>query len=83
MSYGEHQKDKGLVFTLKEVGILRVPIVAQWVMNPTSTHKDLGLIPGLTQWVKDLAMSSGVGHRCSSYPELLWLWCRLPAAAPI
>ena len=32
--------------------------------NPTSIHKDVGLIPGLTQWVKD--------------PVLLWaLWYRL------
>ena len=28
-------------------------------------------------------MSSGVGHRRSSDPALLWLWCRLAATAPI
>ena len=33
-----------------------VPVVAQQVKNPTSIHKDVGLIPGLTQWVKDLAL---------------------------
>ena len=38
-------------------------------MNPTSTHEDVGLIPGPAQWVKGLV--------------LLWLWCRLAAAAPI
>ena len=27
-------------------------------------------------------MSCGVGHRHGSDPELLWLWCRLAAAAP-
>ena len=28
-------------------------------------------------------MSCGVGHRCSSDPELLWLWYRPVATAPI
>ena len=28
-------------------------------------------------------MSCGVGHRLSSDPELLWLWCRLAATVPI
>ena len=26
------------------------------VMNLTSTHEDASLIPGLTQWVRDLAL---------------------------
>ena len=41
------------------------------------------MIPGLSQWVKDLgiAMSCAVGHRHSLDPKLLW---RRPAAiAPI
>ena len=38
-------------------------------MNPTSIRENLGLIPSLAQWVKDLA--------------LLWLWHRPAAVALI
>ena len=33
-----------------------IAIVAQQVKNPTSIHEDAGLIPGLTHWIKDLAL---------------------------
>ena len=49
-------------------------------MNPTRNHEVAGSIPGFTQWV---AVSCGVGYRCSSDLALLRLWSRPAATAPI
>ena len=62
--------------------------MALQLTKTTSILEDVGSIPGLTQWVKDLvlpqpAMSCDVGCRCSSDPACLWLWRRPAAVAPI
>ena len=33
-----------------------IPFVAQQLMNLTWIHADVGLIPGLAQWIKDLVL---------------------------
>ena len=62
-----------------------VPVVAQWLANPTRNHEVVCLVPALAWWVNDLALpvSCGVGCRHGSDPALLWLWLRLVATAPI
>ena len=34
--------------------------MAQWLTNPTRNHGVTGWIPGLDQWVKDLALLRAV-----------------------
>ena len=51
-----HQQEAVKQIVTEYEEILGVPVVAQWLANPTSIYEDTGSIPGLTQWIKDLAL---------------------------
>lgn len=65
-------------FSYSEGSILGVPVVAQQKQILTSIHKDTGLIPGLAQWC-----CHELGCSCRRGSDLVWLWCRSTATAPI
>ena len=48
-----------------------VSVVAQQVKNTASIHENASLIPGLTQWVKDLALPQAAAW----LQDVTWIWC--------
>ena len=48
-------------------GVLEFPLWLSRLRTQCCLSEDMGLIPGLAQWVKDpgIAVNCGVGHRCS------------------
>ena len=43
--------------------------MAQWVKNQTSLHEEMGWIPGLTQYAKDLAFP----RAAAQVTDLAWI----------
>ena len=77
---------QGLVREIKLYSIMsifRSSCCGSAVANPISIHEDVGLIPGLVQWVKgsSVAVSCGVGRRHSL--DLVLLWHRPAAIARV
>ena len=49
-------KYQGFKYMHHKSAKLGVPVVAQWLTNPTRNHEVEGSIPGLARWVKDPAL---------------------------
>ena len=40
----------------KKIELQGVPVVVQWLTNPTRNHEVAGSVPALAQWVNDVAL---------------------------
>ena len=47
-----------------------VPIVAQWVKNPTGIYEDASSIPNLIWWVKDPVLPQTLAQ----VTDVAWIW---------
>ena len=45
--------------------------MAQQIKNLTSIHEDVGLVPGLTQWVTNLVFPQGAAQ----VMDMAQIWC--------
>ena len=60
-----------------------VPIAAQQKQIPLMSMRTKVRFLDSVGWGSSIVVSCGIGHRRSSDPTVLWLWCRLAAVAPI
>ena len=47
---------RGIIGNLELKYTHGVPVVAQWLTNPTRNHEVAGLVPALAQWVNDMVL---------------------------